>query len=126
LDLRFPAANLWEIAPGIIVFPALAYFALRIGLALGAEPSEEVSQLEQLRRPEVTAAGGDLDERVKRGAIGPAQRQGAQGAILVEEEGALLAPVLALADELELAPRQRMEGMRYPESSSRRVATGCI
>lgn len=124
--MRSPAADLREISLGIIIFPLSAYFALRIGLTLGAEPSEEICQFEQLRRPEVTTAGGDLDERVKRGAIGPAQRQGAQGAVFVEEKGTLLAPVLALADELELTPRQRMEGMRYPESSSRRVPTGCI
>jgi hypothetical protein len=74
VDLRFPAADLREIEAGIIIFPISAYFSLRIGLTLGAEPSEEVGQLEQFRRPEVTAAGGDLDERVKRGAIGPAQR----------------------------------------------------
>lgn len=102
--MRFPAADSRKLPPGIIIFPTSAYFALRIGLTIGAEPREEVGQLEQFRRPEVTAAGGNLDERVKRGAIGPAQRQGTQGAILVEEEGTLLAPVLALADELELAP----------------------
>jgi len=115
-----------ETLVGINAFPLSAYFALRIGSLLRAQPSEEIGQLKQVPGPERAAAVGHLDEGVKRGAVGPARRQGAQRAFLVEEERPLLAPVLALADELEFAPGQRMEGMRYPESSLRRVGTGCI
>ena len=86
-------------------------------------PREKPDQLKQIRRPERAPPGRYLQEGIKRRAVSPAPRQGAQHALIVIEEDTLLAPVLALTDKLELPPRKRMEPMRDTNKSLRRVPT---
>ena len=79
-------------------------------------PLDEGGQLEQVAHPEGAATTGQLYERVTWRAIGPGGGQQAQLALLVMEPDAILAPVLLVTDELELAPTQRVERMRYPNT----------
>ena len=68
------------------------------------------------------AAGGDGHERVRRGDVGPPGRDRAQPAGAVAEVDALLAPVVAVAQQLEALPAQRVEGVR-DANPSRSVGT---
>jgi hypothetical protein len=58
-------------------------------------------------------------------SIGPPGRQPEQHAILVVEMDPVLAPVLAVRDELEVLAEQRVEPVRHPHTSVPVIRTGC-
>ena len=55
-------------------------------------------------------------ERIGGRDIGPPCWQGEQLPVLVMQVDPVLAPVLAVGDELEVPPGQRMERMRHPDT----------
>jgi hypothetical protein len=67
--------------------------------------------------PKRAAPRRQRHERIHVTRIGPAPRQRALHAILVEEEHAILTPRLARRDEHELAPQPRVKRMRHTDSS---------
>ena len=64
-------------------------------------------------RERAPAAGND-HERIGRRDIGPPGRQREQPAVLIVEMNPVLAPVMAVSDELEIPARQRMKRVRHP------------
>ena len=90
-----------------------------------AEPVSQIGQRQQARHRERAAAGRDHHERIRRGDIGPACWQGEQLPVLVMQVDPVLAPVLAVRDELEVPAVQRVERMRHPDTSVPIVRTGC-
>jgi hypothetical protein len=71
----------------------------------------------QLLRPPQSPAGGEYHEGVGGRDVGPADREGAQPAGPVAEVDALLAPVVAVAQQLKAPAAQRVEGVRDAEPS---------
>ena len=57
--------------------------------------------------------------------IGPPGRQREQHTILVVQMNPVLAPVLAVRDELEVPAGQRMEPVRHPHTPVPIIRTGC-
>ena len=82
-----------------------------------AEPVSQIGQRQQARHGERAAAGRDHHERVRRGDIGPACGHGEQMPVLVMQVDPVLAPVLAIRDELEVPAMQRVKRVRRPDTS---------
>jgi len=82
-----------------------------------AEPVSQIGQRQQARHGERAAAGRDHHERVRRGDIGPACGHGEQMPFLVMQVDPVLAPVLAIRDELEVPAMQRVKRVRHPDTS---------
>jgi hypothetical protein len=78
-------------------------------------------QIKQLLRPKRGPPGGHDVERIVGNEIGPVRRNGAQTARTVMEPGPVLAPVLAMHDQIEFLSKQRMMRMRHPERSTLNV-----
>ncbi len=113
--------------PGRIPFASAAEFALH--LVLGAAPPgtrDQLGQTDEILGTERAATSSHGDEDVWRGRVGPRRGQRLQSAIVVEEEGAVLAPRLAQGHEHELPPVPRVERVRHPDSSvlTRRIGWG--
>ena len=64
-------------------------------------------------------------DRIGRRDAGPPGRQREQLPVLVVQVNPVLTPVLAVRDELELLPGQRMEPVRHPHTSVLIIRTGC-
>ena len=67
----------------------------------------------------------DHHERIGDRDVGPPCRQREQHAVLVVEVNPVLAPVLAVRDELEVPAEQRMEPVRHPDTSVPIIWMGC-
>jgi hypothetical protein len=67
---------------------------------------------QQLLRPPQRSAGGEHHERVGGRDVRPADREGAQPAGAVPEVDALLAPAMAVAQQLKPLAAERVEGVR--------------
>ena len=104
---------------GVIFFTASAAVPAR------AEPVSQISQRQQARHGERAAAGRDHHERVRRGDVGPPCRQREQLPVLVVQVDPVLAPVLAIGDELEVPAMQRVERVRHPDATVPIVRIGC-
>jgi len=86
---------------------------------------QKVGQGEQVLGAEVRPAGGDHQEGVGALDVGPGRRQRADLCLSrLAEEDPLLTPGMGVADQLELLPRQGMEGMGDREPF-RTLSTGC-
>jgi len=86
---------------------------------------QQDSQLDQVLVAKEGSTGGDFDENIDASGIGAARQNRLQLPFGVIEINAVLTPVLAIFDQFELAPGQRMERMRYAEMLFRIVITGC-
>ena len=67
----------------------------------------------------------DHHERVRRCRVGPRCWQREQLPVLVVQVDPVLAPVLAVGDELEVPAAQGMERVRHPDASVPIVRIGC-
>ncbi len=74
----------------------------------------QISQSQQAPDRKRAPAAGNDHERVSRHDIGPPGKQREQLTALVAEMNPVLAPVLAVSDELEIPARQRMKPVRHP------------
>ena len=81
------------------------------------EPVDQVCDRQQVIGGERAAAGRDHHERVRRSDIGPACGHGEQMPVLVMQVDPVLAPVLAIRDELEVPATQRVKRVRHPDTS---------
>ena len=79
-------------------------------------PLDQGRQLEQIAHPERATTSRQRHERIDRRTVSPGGRHPPEPALLVIQPDAILAPVLQLPDELELAPTQRMKRMGYPNA----------
>ena len=68
---------------------------------------------------------GYANKRIRRHDRGPARRNGAQTVFCVVEVNPILAPVMAIRDQLELLASQRMVRMGYLEVDISNVAMRC-
>ena len=92
---------------------------------LRAEPACQVSECQQASRGERRPARRDQHERVRRYRVGPRCWQREQLPVLVVQVDPVLAPVLAVDDELEVPPAQGMERVRHPDTSVPIVRIRC-
>ena len=69
--------------------------------------------------------GRDHHERVRRRHIGPSRWQREQPPVLVVQVGPVLAPVLPVRDELEVAPEQLVERVGHPDPAVSIIWIGC-
>jgi hypothetical protein len=85
-----------------------------VAVALRAEPAHQVRGGQQAIGGERAPAGRDHHERVRRRHVGPPGWQREQLPVLVVQVNPVLAPVLPVRHELEIATIQRMERVRHP------------
>jgi hypothetical protein len=95
-----------------------------VAVAPCAEPVHQVRDGQQAIGRERAPAGPDHHERVRR-HIGPSRRQREQLPVLVVQVNPVLAPVLPVRHELEVAAVQRMERVRHPNPSIPIIWIGC-
>ena len=88
-------------------------------------PACQVSQRQQAIGGERAPSGRDHHERVRRSRVGPPGWQREQLPVLVMQADPVLTPVLAVLDELEVPPGQRVERVRHPDASVPIVRIGC-
>ena len=89
-------------------------------------PRRQIRQFEQIVVPEEASAGGDFHERIRSSGIRTVGQNRLQMAFRVVEIDTILAPVLAVLDQLKLAIEQRMERMGYAETPVSTALTRCI
>ena len=82
------------------------------------DPSRE---FEQLRHAQPTAAGGDRQEGIHGNCVRPRRGQRVQPALRVGEPDAVVPPVLAVIDQLELVLVERMVRVGDAEASRRNI-----
>src|SRR5262245_32827758 len=110
-----------------------AYLSLRIrrNLPYGVRPrssSQLLHQLHQLQQVFIAkeaSAAGHRNKRIGRHYRGPARRNRAQTTFYVVEVNPILAPVMAIRDQLEPLASQRMVRMGYLEVGISNVAMRC-
>ena len=91
----------------------------------GPQPADQVSQRQQAIDGERAAAIRDHRERIGGRDVGPPGRQGEQLTILIVQVDSVLAPVVAVRDELEVPAEQRVETVRHPHTSVPVIWTRC-
>src|SRR5262245_14239057 len=74
------------------------------------EPLDEAGQFEEIGHAGGGANHGGVHDGIGRRQAGPLGRQGHELAVVIDEEGAVLAPVVPVGQEGEVPPVQRMEG----------------
>jgi hypothetical protein len=92
---------------------------------LRIEGADERDQLQEILQARGAAPGSDQDERIRRGIIGPGRGQGAETLAVVEEPDAVLAPVVAVVEQLEAPPVPRVEGVSDGDDLRPVALTGC-
>ncbi len=90
-----------------------------------AEVVDQASQLEEVLETKGGAAGGQDDDGVRGEDARPAGRERDLPADVVVAIDAILAPVVAVGDQGELAPEPRMERVGNSEGSMPTVTIGC-
>ena len=85
----------------------------------------QLHQLEQVLIAKKASAAGHRNKRIRRRDRGPARRNRAQTAFCVVEVNPILAPVMAIRDQLEPLAFQRMVRMGYLEVGIGNVAMRC-
>jgi hypothetical protein len=86
-------------------------------VSLRAEPVCQISQRQQAIGRERAPSGRDHHERIQGHHVGPPGWQREQLPVLVMQVDPVLAPVLAVDDELEVLAAQGMERMRHADAS---------
>lgn len=81
--------------------------------------SDHRTQPEQIRQPTVGSPTREGDERIGLGDIGPIDRHGGQGSVVIGVEDAVLTPGLVDGHDFERAPSQRVKWMGDLENSTR-------
>lgn len=114
-----------QLAPDIIALTYGTGFTLHITDPPRREPPDQLRQLPKIPRTELASARGHHHKRIELHKIRPTRRHRYQMAFLEVKEHPVLAPVVAIHFEIELAPGQRMEWMGYPETLSRNVTLRC-
>jgi hypothetical protein len=77
------------------------------------------AQPEQISEPTVGPPTPKGDERIGLGNIGPIDRHGGQGAVVIGVEDAVFTPGLLDGHDVERAPGQRVKRMGDPKDSRR-------
>src|SRR6202022_375380 len=101
--------------------PAYLYLHIRRNLPYGIPPLassqflHQLHQLEQVLIAKEASASGHRNKRIGCHYRGPARRNRAQTAFCVVEVNPILAPVMAIRDQLEPLASQRMVRMGYLE-----------
>ena len=104
---------------------------MRRNLPYGSQPrslSQLLHQLHQLQQVFIAkeaSAAGQHNKRIERHYRGPTRGNRAQTAIGVVEVNPILAPVVAIRDQLEPLASQRMVRMGYLEVGIGNVAMRC-
>ena len=88
-------------------------------------PVCQISQRQQAIGGERAPSGRDYHERVRRSRVGPPGWQREQLPVLVVQANPVLTPVLAVLDELEVPPGQRVERVRHPDTPVPIMRIGC-
>jgi hypothetical protein len=86
-----------------------------------AQANASIRVFDQYRRP----ARRDYRERVRPRHVGPTGWQREQTPALVVQVDPVLAPVLAVGDELEVPAIQRVERVRHPDATVPIARIGC-
>ena len=89
------------------------------------EPVDQARDRQQVISGERAAAGRDHRKRIRRNRIGPCGWQAEQVPVPVTQADPVLAPVLAVLDELEVPPGQRVERVCHPDALVPIVRIGC-
>ena len=111
--------------------PAYFYLHIRRNLPYGIPPLfssqllHQIHQLEQVLIAKEASASGHRNKRIGRHDRGPARRNRAQTAFCVVEVNPILAPVMAIRDQLEPLSSQWMVRMGYLEVGIGNVAMRC-
>jgi len=104
---------------------------MRRNLPYGIQPLSssqllhQLHQLEQVLIAKEGSAAGHRNKRIGRHGRGPARRNRAQTAFCVVKVNPILAPVMAIRDQLEPLASQRMVRMGYLEVDISNVAMRC-
>jgi|HubBroStandDraft_6_1064221.scaffolds.fasta_scaffold233122_3 hypothetical protein len=85
----------------------------------------QLHQLEQVLVAKEASAVGYCDKGIRRHYGGPTRRNGAQLSIAIMKVDSVLAPVVAISDQLELLAPQRMVRMDYFEVGIGNVTMRC-
>jgi hypothetical protein len=111
--------------------PTYLSLRMRRNFLYGIRPVSSSQLLHQLHQPEQVliakkaSAAGHRHKRIWRRYCGPARGNRAQTAFSVVEVNPILAPVVAIRDQLELLASQRMVRMGYLETGIGNVAMRC-
>ena len=97
---------------GVILFTVPAAVSLRAGAGLTRSASASRPSVVNGHRPAAITTNGS-----ERHHVGPPGWQREQLPVLVVQVDPVLAPVLAVDDELEVPAAQRMERVRHPDAS---------
>ena len=81
---------------------------------------DEAGQFEEIGDAEGGATRGDDHEGIGRRQAGSLGRQGHVRTPVLDEGGAVLAPVVPVGQEIKFPPRQGMKGMGHKETSGPR------
>lgn len=108
----------------INIFTVKTRFPLHIARS-PRHSSDQLRQFPKILRTEQASTCGHDNKRVEWNKIRPTRWQGHQMALFKVEEHPVLTPVVSVHLEVELTPKQRMEWMAYPKTSSRNVTLRC-
>jgi hypothetical protein len=75
---------------------------------------DQIRHSQQALDGERAPTAGNDHERISRPHIGPPGRQREQLAVLIMKMDPILTPVMAVSNELEILPGQRMKPVRHP------------
>jgi hypothetical protein len=109
---------------GIISFTYAALFDLQIKPGM-LRPLHQFRQLQQILILEQTPSRGHRHKRIGGDRRGPARRNRAQAALRVVEVNSILAPVMAIGDQLEALAFQWMVRVNDLEGCGLVVAMRC-
>jgi hypothetical protein len=84
------------------------------------EPLQDASQFAEIGHAEDGANHSDGHKAFGRRHAGPLGRQGHDLGPVIDVEGAVLAPVVPVGQEIKFPPRQGMKGMGHKETSGPR------
>ena len=87
--------------------------------------SDPAREFEQLCHAQPTAARRDRYEGIHGDRVRPRRGQRVQAALRVGEPDAVLPPILAIGDQVELVLVEWMIGVGYAEPSRRKVTMRC-
>ena len=111
---------------GAFFFTVATTLALHILLLRSDPVGYQFGQSSQVLPPEMTPAGRDDNERVRRYRVGPTGWKRAQRTLGILELDSIFAPVVAIDDQFILLAEERMEWVRHPKRWSPTALIRCI
>lgn len=111
--------HIWRYSRGIVPFTRLSPALLL------DEARHQAGKLQEIGHAKHPAALAEDDLGIGRHGVGPLPRHGAHVLLIDAQQEPRPVPVVPLADADELPSAERVERVRHPHKTRRRVRSGC-